>query len=124
MQLSQHSQQNLKAAEYSCGEDPVSSYSDIEGSCFANLVSWKVYHGEARRSKGIPFLASSKQWFLSQCEVKIVTLWPIFCRPTAASIIRRSAPPMPRSGWKNTIFFGVDGIFTVSKRCLISTHAA
>lgn len=37
--------------------------------------------------------------------MKIVTLWPRFCRPTAASTISRSAPPMPRSGWKKTIRF-------------------
>lgn len=64
---------------------------------------------------GLPFLASSKQWFSSQCEVKIVTLCPRFCRPTAASMIRRSAPPMPRSGWKNTIFFDEEDILRGSK---------
>lgn len=34
-----------------------------------------------------------------------MTLWPRFCKPTAASIISRSAPPIPRSGWKKTMFF-------------------
>ena len=53
----------------------------------------------------IPSRASSKQCPRSQCEVKIVTLCPRFWRPTAASITRRSAPPMPRSGWKNMMFF-------------------
>jgi hypothetical protein len=52
----------------------------------------------------IPSLASSKQCFGWQCEVKIVILWPRFCKPTAASMMRRSAPPMPRSGWMNMIF--------------------
>lgn len=35
----------------------------------------------------------------------MVTLWPRFWRPTAASMTRRSAPPMPRSGWKKTMFW-------------------
>ena len=49
----------------------------------------------------VPSLTSSKQWDLLQCEVKIVTLWPSSCRPTAASTTSRSAPPIPRSGWMN-----------------------
>ena len=52
-----------------------------------------------------PSRASSKQCAGSQCEVKMVTVWPRVWRPTAASMTRRSAPPMPRSGWKKTIFF-------------------
>jgi hypothetical protein len=55
----------------------------------------------------MPSRASSKQCWGSQCEVKIVILWPRFWRPTAASIMRRSAPPMPRSGWKKTMFLGL-----------------
>jgi hypothetical protein len=37
----------------------------------------------------------------------MVTLWPCSCRPTAASMTRRSAPPIPRSGWKKTTLFFV-----------------
>lgn len=33
----------------------------------------------------------------------MVTLWPRFWSPTAASTTSRSAPPIPRSGWKNTM---------------------
>lgn len=53
----------------------------------------------------IPLRASSKQWVGSQCEVKITTVWPRDWRPRAASMTRRSAPPMPRSGWMKTIVF-------------------
>lgn len=31
-----------------------------------------------------------------------MTLWPAFCKPTAASMTSLSAPPMPRSGWTKT----------------------
>jgi hypothetical protein len=34
-----------------------------------------------------------------------VTLFPCSCKPTAASTMSLSAPPIPRSGWKKTIFF-------------------
>lgn len=46
----------------------------------------------------------------SQWEVNITTVWPRDWRPRAASMTRRSAPPMPRSGWMKVIvfFFGVD----------------
>lgn len=53
----------------------------------------------------IPLRASSKQWVGSQCEVKITTVWPRDLRPRAASMTRRSAPPMPRSGWMKMIVF-------------------
>lgn len=33
----------------------------------------------------------------------MTTLWPRFWRPTAASTTRRSAPPMPKSGWRKTM---------------------
>ena len=36
----------------------------------------------------------------------MVTLWPRFWRPTAASMTSRSAPPMPRSGWKKIMRLG------------------
>jgi len=49
----------------------------------------------------IPSRASSKQCLGSQWLVKMTTLWPRFCNPTAASMISLSAPPIPRSGWKN-----------------------
>ena len=62
------------------------------------------------RTSRVPSRASSKQCRGSQCEVKIVTLWPRFWRPTAASIMRRSAPPMPRSGWKKIMFLGLGGV--------------
>lgn len=51
----------------------------------------------------VPSLASSKQCLGSQWLVKMTTLWPLFCSPTAASTTSLSAPPMPRSGWKKTI---------------------
>ena len=35
----------------------------------------------------------------------MTTLYPRPCKPTAASMTRRSAPPIPRSGWKKTIVF-------------------
>ena len=50
----------------------------------------------------LPSRASSKQCPGSQCEVYIVTVCPSSFKLTAASTIRRSAPPMPRSGWKKT----------------------
>ena len=47
--------------------------------------------------------------------MKITTLCPRFCSPTAASIINLSAPPMPRSGWKKTILFSFfSGVAIVS----------
>lgn len=63
--------------------------------------------GAAREAGGIyvPSLASSKQCLGSQWLVKMTTLWPLFCSPTAASTTSLSAPPMPRSGWKKTIVF-------------------
>lgn len=61
----------------------------------AEIVQERVGHA-------VPSRASSKQWLRSQWLVKMTTLWPRFCRPTAASTTRRSAPPMPRSGWKKT----------------------
>lgn len=54
---------------------------------------------------GVPSLASSKQCLGSQWLVKMMTLWPLFCKPTAASTTNLSAPPIPRSGWKKTIVF-------------------
>lgn len=38
----------------------------------------------------------------------MTTVWPRDWRPRAASMTRRSAPPMPRSGWMKMIvsFFG------------------
>ena len=61
---------------------------------------------------GIPLRASSKQWVGSQWEVKITTVWPRDLRPRAASMTRRSAPPMPRSGWmKMIVFFFGGGAF-------------
>lgn len=59
------------------------------------------YEKSQDRDKTIPSRASSKQCFGSQWLVKMTTRWPRFCSPTAASMISRSAPPIPRSGWKN-----------------------
>lgn len=42
----------------------------------------------------------------------MVTLWPTDCRPTAASTTSLSAPPMPKSGWTNTMFRGVTVVFS------------
>ena len=53
----------------------------------------------------LPSRASSKQCCGSQWLVKMMTLWPRFCNPTAASTISLSAPPIPRSGWKNAMVF-------------------
>lgn len=39
----------------------------------------------------------------------MTTRWPRACRPTAASTTSRSAPPMPRSGWKKTTVAGGGG---------------
>lgn len=47
----------------------------------------------------MPSRASSKQCDSSRWDVYIVTWWPRFWRASATSIIKRSAPPMPRSGW-------------------------
>ncbi len=75
----------------------------------------------------VPFRVSSKQCRSSWCDVKIRTLWPLSSSPTAASTIKRSAPPLscqnplsrrmtrncvsdrrllpiPRSGCMNAIF--------------------
>jgi len=35
----------------------------------------------------------------------MATLCPLDCSPTAASMTKRSAPPMPRSGWTKTMLF-------------------
>lgn len=52
----------------------------------------------------VPSRASSKQCFGSQWLVKMTTLLPPrFCSPTAASTTSRSAPPIPKSGCRNTI---------------------
>ncbi|KAL4965555.1 uncharacterized protein BDV14DRAFT_172864 [Aspergillus stella-maris] len=50
-------------------------------------------------TSSVPSLASSKQWPLSQCDVYTETLCPVFWSARPTSMIRRSAPPMPRSGW-------------------------
>lgn len=71
---------------------------DMEGSGgVGGFVEWAFY--------AIPLRASSKQWVGSQCEVKITMVWPRDLRPRAASMTRRSAPPMPRSGWMKMIVF-------------------
>jgi hypothetical protein len=57
----------------------------------------------------IPSRASSKQCWGLQWLVKMTTLWPRFCKPTAASTINLSAPPMPRSGWKKAMVFPLAG---------------
>lgn len=62
----------------------------------------------------VPSLASSKQCLGSQWLVKMTTLWPLFCSPTAASTTNLSAPPMPRSGWKKTIVFFFFSVAVVS----------
>lgn len=67
----------------------------------------------------IPLRASSKQWVGSQCDVKITTVWPRDLRPRAASMTRRSAPPMPRSGWMKMIVFFFGGADFLSKRGII-----
>lgn len=36
-------------------------------------------------------------------------MWPRDLRPRAASMTRRSAPPMPRSGWMKMIVFFSEG---------------
>lgn len=67
----------------------------------------------------IPLRASSKQWVGSQCDVKITTVWPRDLRPRAASMTRRSAPPMPRSGWMKIIVFFFGGADFLSERGII-----
>ena len=108
MHLTEDSEEDLEAAEEGRRKQRVAADANIECAYEVTLAP-----GLNRGSKNAikmehngPSLASSKQWLGSQCDVKIVTLCPRFCRPTAASIIRRSAPPMPRSGWKNTMFLG------------------
>ena len=41
--------------------------------------------------------------------MKITTVCPRDWRPRAASMTRRSAPPMPRSGWMKMIVFFFGG---------------
>jgi hypothetical protein len=79
---------------------------DHKKSSSAAIRCISGYATSAQGKVLIPSLASSKQWEGSQCDVNIVTVCPRFCRPTAASITRRSAPPMPRSGWKKTTLRG------------------
>lgn len=57
------------------------------------------------KRQDVPSLTSSKQCPRSQCAVKINTRCPNSCNPTAASTIKRSAPPMPRSGWMKTMLY-------------------
>ena len=67
-----------------------------------------------------PLRASSKQWAGSQWLVNMVILCPKFCKPTAASMTRRSAPPMPRSGWKKTML--LDGFVAINQSIKKSIH--
>ena len=53
------------------------------------------------------FLVSSKQWFGSWWLVTNCTSWPWDCKAKAASTTSLSAPPIPRSGCKNTTVFFV-----------------
>lgn len=98
-------------------EDGVAAHANLKGSfgrwsqqlltggscvCWAGLVVGMVQEAGGTY---VPSLASSKQCLGSQWLVKMTTLWPLFCSPTAASTTNLSAPPMPRSGWKKTIVF-------------------
>jgi hypothetical protein len=74
-----------------------------------------------RGSGGLPSRASSKQCRGSQCAVKMVTVWPRSCSATAASTTRRSAPPMPRSGWKKTVCCFVCAMAAVYRACNVSS---
>lgn len=59
----------------------------------------------------LPSLVSSKHRAGSCLEVNSTTSWPRCCSETAASTTRRSAPPIPRSGWMNPIRSGL-GVFS------------
>ena len=51
--------------------------------------------------------------------MKITTVWPRDWRPRAASMTRRSAPPMPRSGWMKMIVFFFGGADFSSEAAMI-----
>ena len=51
-----------------------------------------------------PEMVSVKQCPRSWCAVTITQLWPRSCSARLASTMRRSAPPIPRSGWMKTTF--------------------
>jgi hypothetical protein len=87
----------LKATE------TVSAIVFTQHKCITNFVGKHCYW-----ERNLPSRASSKQCVGSQCDVNMVTLWPLFWRPTAASMTRRSAPPIPRSGWKKTTCWDVE----------------
>lgn len=80
---------------------------------------WGKGRGGGTGFYAIPLRASSKEWVGSQCEVKITTVWPRDLRPRAASMTRRSAPPMPRSGWMKMIVFFFAGAAFLSEGGMI-----
>lgn len=50
----------------------------------------------------MPLLVSGKQWLGSWWEVTMCTWCPLDCKASAASTTSRSAPPIPKSGWRNS----------------------
>lgn len=92
--------QDGEAVEDGGGDEPAAVDTNVEGSYTIIVNDWKDWRGEGET---VPSRHSSKQWFRSQWFVKMTTRCPRFCKPTAASTTRRSAPPIPRSGWKKTI---------------------
>ena len=50
----------------------------------------------------MPLLVSGKQWLRSWWEVTMCTWCPLDCKASAASTTRRSAPPIPKSGWRKS----------------------
>ena len=104
--MPQNREQDLEAPEKRRGKEGAAADADVERAWWERVGSAAFVLGRGvrvGRGGGTPSRASSKQCAVSRWEVKIVTRWPSSWRPTAASMMRRSAPPMPRSGWKNTM---------------------
>jgi hypothetical protein len=104
VQLSQDGTKDGEAAEDGRWDKRIAANSYVQGT-FARLAWFLSKTIHSCIVDDLPSRASSKQCPGSQCDVKMVTLWPRFWRPTAASMTNLSAPPIPRSGWKKTILF-------------------